>query len=54
MVSEKHKEWHRWFAWYPVRSIAPTPGVWLWMRRAERLYFDLENRWLHQTLGWNT
>ena len=44
---EEKREWHKWFAWYPVRLISPDTGAhvtfWLqsvWRVRVNGTYFS--------------
>ena len=36
----KAYNWHRWFAWYPVRANVPGAGrgAWVWLETVERVY----------------
>lgn len=35
-LAHNDKEWHRWFAWYPVE----VDGRWVWMEHVERCWDD--------------
>jgi thiosulfate reductase cytochrome b subunit len=40
--SKDHYEWHRWFAWFPVK----TEVWWVWLEHVDRC------RFAHRAGGW--
>jgi len=36
----KAYNWHRWFAWYPVRAfkLGTSRGAWVWLETVDRIY----------------
>lgn len=60
--------WHRWFAWYPVRLLPYQAQLtvdpirrWVWLQVVERIWFDevplyrsFNRGWVYQRKGWST
>ena len=39
------RQWHVWYAWYPVR----TPNGWMWLTRVERRW--VISLWLYRNVS---
>jgi hypothetical protein len=51
MARLRRKDWHRWFAWRPVR-LGPYRGdPWAWLERVDRRVADVRNEFVYRAPG---